>query len=325
MKFYKTFLLVLIFSFSALGQSPLLHLLKPTAETETVVDTIIYQSDFSSDTDGWSATITNYGNQGTFTAVDGNAVLDVTLGGTRNWFPYLSRGFASGIAGDSLKVVVKADTGIIYQYYKGTATAINHNFYTEGDLEIFDRWGESYNNIVLYWDGEATFDYESDWTSGVDGWINVRSIDAGNTDGIQGEDDWYKIYATGDAGSHYVRKDGIVTGSTDYVFRFKYFIPNGQSNVDGLKLYSQNGGGGWFTLASYSTTGSVVEVVDTLTTFGSNTGVGIQMSTGGSTSFTGAGSSSDDIIYIKDFLVNLPGSGEFTSTIDSIIVTKIAE
>lgn len=145
--------------------------------------------------------------------------------------------------------------------------------------------------------------YSSDFSAGVDAWSGVRAVIAGNIDGIESLDDWLRIYATVDNSSHYFRKNAIVESGKTYRIRFKYYIPSGNTNVNEIKLSSHNNGGNWWTVEEFNQDGIVVQADIINTIYDTNTGLGFFLLKSGASSFAGAGVVTDDLVYIKDIIV----------------------
>ena len=85
--------------------------------------------------------------------------------------------------------------------------------------------------------------YTSDFSAGDDGWTdNQGDAPAGNIDGISEEDNCLRlIISNGLESSHFLYNDifstFLVIGKK-YRVRFDYYIPAGQSNVDGIQLWN---------------------------------------------------------------------------------------
>lgn len=148
--------------------------------------------------------------------------------------------------------------------------------------------------------------YVSDWTSLFTGWTTNRATRSANNDGISdgttSYDDCYKFYADGSTNTHYtIYTNAGITGSTKYQVKFKYYIPSGQTHVDGLKVWFSAGGS---PLADYTVVGTWTAVDTTITTAATNyTTWYHNMMDGGVTSFTGANSANDDRIFFKDYSI----------------------
>jgi hypothetical protein len=174
-----------------------------------------------------------------------------------------------------------------------------------------DMVADIYRNGIYDGDrwGSVTPLYSSDFTVNEDSWVkaNMGTL-AGNIDSIAGEDNWLRGYADSSSVTH--RMYRVITnfsGRAYYNVHFKYYIPATNTNCNGIKLVSA----GITSVAYgtlYNTTGSVVEVNEVY--YGVNdTRTGLQFTlvkNGGA--FTGAGVDTDDLVYIKDFVVTNLGA-----------------
>lgn len=137
--------------------------------------------------------------------------------------------------------------------------------------------------------------YDSDFSSGVDGWIGQNAVLAGNTDSIGGRDDSLKVYATASTFSQFYRYS-VVLGHT-YHIAFDYFIPSGNTNVNGVRIDARG--------ISTSHTNPVLDQWNSIDLIGEPTtssGVSyVVLLKDGNGTFTGANSPDDDIIYIRNF------------------------
>jgi hypothetical protein len=155
------------------------------------------------------------------------------------------------------------------------------------------------------WASQADF-YTSSFTAGVDGWNAVRSTVTGNVDSIGGQNDCLSCYADNSTNTHYFYKSTTTDclGKNVWI-TLDYYIPSTNTNVDGIRVGSTSSGVG--------TDGLVLDTWTTITkaVFISTTAsydVLISMMDGGVTSFTGAGSASDDLVYIKNVRLQKTGA-----------------
>jgi len=99
------------------------------------------------------------------------------------------------------------------------------------DLGFSEEWGGAFG-------GEYTSDFTSDST---DSWTAVNTtFDAAST--VGGDSDNLKIVANSSTATHSAyRSTGMVFGKR-YRLSFDYYLPSGQSNVDGLQARAGSGG-----------------------------------------------------------------------------------
>ena len=94
-------------------------------------------------------------------------------------------------------------------------------------------------------DAIGNYTYESDFSTGVDGFASARGTAAGNIDDIGGQNDNLRFTVDTDNNTHYVYRTGTFSVGKDVIITFDYYIPSGQSHVDGIKFgdgstYSDN-------------------------------------------------------------------------------------
>lgn len=143
--------------------------------------------------------------------------------------------------------------------------------------------------------------YRSNWSVGVDSWTGTRVSLSGNIDGIAGQDDCLRAYATGESSTHQFQRSNIVIVGKKNRVSFKYFIPSGQTNVNGIRVLANSS-----TLAVYDAINAVTDQWVSVVTEdfdATSGGITILQRNGSGISFTGANSADDDIIYLKDFVV----------------------
>lgn len=102
----------------------------------------------------------------------------------------------------------------------GTRNAsTTHHAYTFNRALTAAEVLDLYRNGIAFADkwGSQTAVYTSNFSAGVDSWADVTSGNTltGNTDGINGSDDWLKIERTGAAGRMDILRTGTLTGITD--------------------------------------------------------------------------------------------------------------
>jgi hypothetical protein len=148
-------------------------------------------------------------------------------------------------------------------------------------------------------DGTAFIDnlpytYSSDFSAGTNEWAFSATAGSGNIDSIGGEDDTLRVTTNNSSSVHYTYKGSSFTVNKTYKITFRYYIPSGQSNIDGIK----------FTSFGASTIYSVTDTWTTVSVSGKaiQTELVLFATDGGVTSFQDAGG--DDVFYIKDFTIS---------------------
>ncbi|MHB8109751.1 MAG: TipJ family phage tail tip protein [Syntrophorhabdaceae bacterium] len=177
---------------------------------------------------------------------------------------------------------------------------------------IFNRALSAAEVLSLYQSGVATADqwgsqtakYTSDFSADADGWTVFGGAVAGNIDSIGTVDDWLRFTCNTSAGGHYLSlTTPALTVGRRYRVNYTYYIPAGQSNINGLHFYNDNNASpisGLLSATNSVTTGSF-EFTATVTTplkiYGKDDGV---------SAFTDAGG--DDVFYIKDVIITQIGA-----------------
>lgn len=144
----------------------------------------------------------------------------------------------------------------------------------------------------------------SDFSAGTNSFTGNAGTVTGNIDTIGGEDNWLRLVVDATNSSHFARRSTtLITANTRFRISYKYFLPSGQSHVDGVGLLINNGA----TLV-----GAVNTITDTTTTVTAEVLIGSADSDlrfyaydGASTVFQDA--SGDDLFYIKDAVVTKLG------------------
>jgi len=177
------------------------------------------------------------------------------------------------------------------------------NLVSNGD---FHDYTFDYSSI-----GEPDPFYESDFSADEDGWGAYGSTVAGNVDGVSdgttSYDDVLKFYADNTTGVHSIVKSNILEMNQYMRITGKIYIPSSNTNLKQVEIsngYMSTDGG-----IIVSTTGSWVDFEceikagdagrHKLRMYGKDAS--------GNYSWTGAGSSTDDIFYVKDVKVQRVG------------------
>jgi len=142
--------------------------------------------------------------------------------------------------------------------------------------------------------------YESDFSSGVDGWTETRATAAGNIDSIGGEDNWLRITIDTTNNSHFILSDSMIDTGKSYNVSLKYFIPSTNSHMDGVRVELGNSGADGEDLeatdASTTHNEAIISTGDFVSIRGLDGGNEVINDTGG-----------DDVFYVKEIrVVELP-------------------
>jgi len=210
------------------------------------------------------------------------------------------KGYADVLGiGDTVKysLIASAET---LQVPEGATGCNIWNVGIRGTLDLDESVGDDTLGAEKVTDG--TFDavtetngYTSDFSINTDGWTTGRGTVAGNIDGIGGQDNVLRYTAT-NAGSqnHDIGKSLFTVGNC-YRIRLDYYIPSTNSDLDGIRLYTN----AWHTVA--------LEVSDAWTAVdiyinAGGVGLGMYSTDTGENVYEDIGT--DDVFYIKDVIID---------------------
>ena len=202
----------------------------------------------------------------------------------------------------------------------GAFDAIGLNFWnTQSDSELRKNlWNNGQPDKAIipyeYRDASNIPTYESDFTIGVDAWGTTRSVITGNvdavSDGVISKDDCLKMYANADNSTHKLNKS-IINNAKFNRIEFDYYIPDDNTNVDGMYIYIGDNLETPTTLKDVFNGDVVVgEWSHLALTFNANalqSRIFISMLAESNAVFSGANLPTDDLIYFKNVLVNKQG------------------
>lgn len=149
--------------------------------------------------------------------------------------------------------------------------------------------------------GTCVSSYTSDFSAGYDSWAATRATRTGNVDGIAGVNDCLSFYASSDAStSHFIARTLTIPAYQNFRVTLDYYIPSTNTHVTGIRVGTANTGDDWTVKDAWTT--------DSRITNYPNQSLIIYMIAGSTYNFTGAGSASDDIVYIKNITVEPVGA-----------------
>lgn len=176
-------------------------------------------------------------------------------------------------------------------------------------VTLYNRALSAAEVLSLYQSGVATADqwgsqtavYTSDFSVNVDGWNNVRTTIQGNIDGIGGQNDNLRIYASVDNATHivYTISNKLTVGSYNLV-TLDYYMPSGNTNVDGMGIYDASGSLPETIFTTKDAWTSISVVLPKTITDGRVT---VYLYKGAAASFAGAGNVADDLLYLRNIKV----------------------
>lgn len=200
----------------------------------------------------------------------------------------------TGFDGDDLIVVPASINARNFKVMRVNGSSV-------GTAGVF-QWEVKTNITNLLGTKTYSNNYSSDFSAGADGWTGTRAVVDGNIDGISDGttsfDDTLRVYATADNNTHEFSK--VVAVNAKYnKFRLYYYIPSGQTRVNGFRAYANVFG---LTILEITSTNAVVGTwteVSSADFLASSTTIIIRLMNTFATSFVGANSPTDDRIYFK--------------------------
>ena len=158
--------------------------------------------------------------------------------------------------------------------------------------------------------------YTSNFSAGTNGWTPQRGAVAGNIDAIDGQDNNLRFTTNNVNSSHYTTKTtGVMTVGNYYRVRLDYYIPSGQSNIDGIKarlgtVFSDIGNttDAWASIDFYAT----LAMADAIQIWGFD---------GGASSWQDAGS--DDVFYIRNVRIEVVTLTNWTGWIPQVVAGSL--
>ena len=158
----------------------------------------------------------------------------------------------------------------------------------------------------------GTAAYTSDFSAGADSWSSAEAaVVTGNIDGINGQDNVLRAYANGANNVHgAIRNMAFVTAAAvGKLFRVTglIYVPTGQTHVTSgnLLLGGQTSGDRWTLIsgsANYSANASW-QTIEAVVRINSVDAAYFYIYMNNASSFVGANSTTDDVVYIKNFVV----------------------
>jgi hypothetical protein len=177
-------------------------------------------------------------------------------------------------------------------------------------------YGQNEKNLLLFTSSNASTDtafviglsttYVSDFSSDADDWSPQRS-DTAIVDGVLSFDDVIKTYPDNVDNSHYIQRE-VYGSATNLIFKIRFYIPNGNTNVDSWRILDQGAQPTWH--ASKLTKGNLSNSYISGAT-GEWAWLSGQVTVGDTYwrlfsakssdyTYVGANSESDDIVYFRD-------------------------
>jgi len=150
------------------------------------------------------------------------------------------------------------------------------------------------DSAVEDWCNEEVDTYESDFSSGVDGWSVAGGTRDGNIDGIGGEDDCLRLTVNDADASHLLIRSSFVNGLT-YRVTLRAYCPSSNSDANGIAIAN--------TFGQLKDSTSILDEWVTLeaTFIANNIYLRIYALKDGGITFQDVGG--DDVIYVKDIVV----------------------
>lgn len=188
-------------------------------------------------------------------------------------------------------------------YTDHSATLYNLALSAADVLEIYELGGAVPERFKF---GTQPPHYSSDFSAGTDSWTINNGTGDGNIDGISGENDVLRYFADNTANQHRIFRTTRSAPTKGRVSRvsFRYFVPASNTNLKRLGVL--------FTETSPQV---IMPVYDTWTTYeavredsGSGTLQILALDAASSAFFTGAGTVTNDLFYVKNVTVRALGA-----------------
>jgi len=148
-----------------------------------------------------------------------------------------------------------------------------------------------------YLGASQTAKYTSDFSADANGWTASGGTVAGNIEPIGGESDNLRFTTDAANSTHYINHSALLTVGKQYRVTFYYYIPSGQSNIDGIKV------------TTFAGTSILTETdawtINSLEGLGYYTNINISAYDGAVSTFQDAGG--DDVFYIRGMTVTQIG------------------
>lgn len=247
--------------------------------------------------DTWIHIAATYGGSGNSTTPFSDASSEMTLyvSGTSVALTEISGGSYAGMANTTEPVAVGRRNST--DYFEGHIR----------DLRIFNR-ELSATEVALVMNSDLGFSFESgegfgdsyysDFRSGTDSMVDINGTGAGNIT-VGGEIDSYRHTVDNTSNSHGFYQPSVLTNGKTHTLSFEYYVPSGQSNVDGIELRAGASGAYTITTISSPTTDAwtAVDVEFIPVSTGNSDRLYFYALDGGSITFQDAGG--DDVFYVK--------------------------
>jgi hypothetical protein len=228
---------------------------------------------------------------------------DVTPGTTDTTVDFSVNGIALGTQQTAVNPGSATNTGVLY--IMGTSTTryagTVYSIYAGNRAFTAAEFLSEYKNGIAdaYKWGSQTAIYTSDFSAGANSWTEFKGTVAGNIDGIEGEDNVLRFYASADNSAHCLIRSITLSNYKKYRVSLQYYIPAGNTHLDSFKLCSNAGG----ALSDRQTTTGAWTTFTQEIDSSTYTGLRIYGWDGTSETWVGANDVADDLIYIKDFTV----------------------
>jgi hypothetical protein len=239
-------------------------------------------------------------------------VQTVTSGGIK-LYCYASEAYDKPMAQTGAPIVITT-AGVHSGVFRAGSTTVSIQRYAYPSDVTINSWSikpytPAHSNTDPRFDRQTeSNEYTSDFSADADGWTAYDGAVAGNIDGIDGEDDTLRFtVSTGLAGKN-AKRNFSYSENERIKVTFDYYIPSGQSNIDGIQLYDLSNAeflgdthsttDAWTTITVYFTAGSGTKTLR------------VYPADGGETNFQDAGG--DDVFYIKNVTVDAVTLSDYT-------------
>ncbi len=224
-----------------------------------------------------------------------------------DWFGSLGTAVMSGSSAQTVTCTNAAGL-TLFQNINGTTEydfrAIWMVRYFNMALSYADMMGM--NKCLLpysYGGASRTAKYTSDFSAGADGWVASQGTVTGNIDGIGGQDNNLRFTINANNNTHKAIYSALPIVGKYYTCSFKYYIPSGQSNIDGIRLLDGSIDAIYTPIQTATDTWTTVTATFLVTRY---TGIAVAAYDGAEITFQDAGG--DDVFYIREITVTSFGN-----------------
>ena len=209
-----------------------------------------------------------------------------------------------------------SNTGLSFNIASGIVWIDDISIKLDWKLDLNEEYELINHSVNRDFEQTLVSTYQSNFSSGVDGFGGSEGTLTGNIDSIGGVNDTLRFYASNVETLHYFDKNILSIGKK-YRIRFDYYIPSANTNVGGL-IVTEEDGDTIMTIANASAAKDIWNAVETEKLIIYSGVLRFKLlNKSDSATFAGANSITDDLVYIKNVSIyeipNMVSNGTFTA------------